>query len=101
MAPGPYLVLPFFGPSTVRDVGQNIISSYELFNPTYRNLPASYFYGLKTLDTINKRKNADELLASLALNATDLYSEIKSLYWQKRESDVKYPKYSKCYKKRN
>jgi phospholipid-binding lipoprotein MlaA len=101
MAPGPYLVLPFFGPTTLRDVSQNIISSYELFNPPYRNLPASYFYGLKTLDIINKRKNTDEILTSITLNSTDLYSELKSLYWQKRENDVKYPKYSKCYKKRN
>lgn len=97
--PGPYLVLPILGPTTLRDLGQNAIYAFEPFNPIYRNLPFIYFQGLKGLDTINKLSNAQDMLNSIDENSIDNYTTLKSLYWQNRERAVTYPMYSRCYQK--
>lgn len=99
MPPGPYLILPIFGPTTIRDAGNFAITYYEIFNPPYRELPKFYYSSLKSLDMISKREQSEALLISLSKSSTDFYSSMKSLYWQKRENIVNYPSYSKCYKK--
>jgi len=98
--PGPYLILPLLGPSSVRDFGQQPIVLFSFFNPIYRNMDLTLYTGLTTLDLINLRLNASGLFDYLS-TSTDPYVALRSMYWQKRQNEVQYPKYSKCYKRGN
>lgn len=82
MPAGPYLVLPLFGPSTVRDaVG---LAGDTLINPiTYVN-PAALTWGLYSVNLINTRANllgATDLISGAAL---DRYSFVRNTYLQRR-----------------
>lgn len=83
---GPYVVLPFFGPSSVRDsVGTVVDSSVDLVN-NVKNVPArNALIGLRVVD-----KRADFLDASDALEqaSLDKYSFTRDLYLQRRASSI-------------
>jgi phospholipid-binding lipoprotein MlaA len=80
--PGPYLVLPLFGPSTVRDAVGSVGNYY--INPLTYVQPDSVSWGLYALNIINTRANllgAGDLLAGAAL---DKYSFVRNAYLQRR-----------------
>ena len=85
---GPYVVLPLFGPSTVRDTSSLVGAIYS--NPiTYAHYtpwwPDITFYGLSTLDQHVRLTDASELVDQAAL---DRYTFIKSAYLQRRQAMV-------------
>jgi phospholipid-binding lipoprotein MlaA len=79
---GPYLVLPLFGPSTVRDaIGTG--GNYFINPLTYLN-PAAASWGLYGLDITSTRANllgASDLLEGAAI---DKYSFVRNTYLQRR-----------------
>ncbi|WP_027797338.1 MlaA family lipoprotein [Paraburkholderia acidipaludis] len=79
---GPYLVLPFLGPSTVRDaVGS--AGNYFINPLTYVN-PAALSWGLYGLNIVSTRANllgASDLLEGAAI---DKYSFVRNGYLQRR-----------------
>ncbi|WP_027857081.1 MlaA family lipoprotein [Marinobacterium jannaschii] len=80
---GPYLMLPFFGPSTVRDgvgfVAESVTSPYNnLEDDTLR-------YSLTALRAIDQRAG---LLEAERLISGDKYLFIRNLYLQRREFQV-------------
>ena len=79
---GPYVVLPLFGPSSVRDtIGRVVDGSADLVNNS-RNVPARN--SLVTLRVVDKRA---EVLGSTNLldqAALDKYSFTRDLYLQRR-----------------
>jgi len=80
--PGPYLVLPLFGPSTVRD-GVGIVGNYFI-NPLTYVQPDSVSWALYGLNLVNTRANllnASEVLEGAAL---DKYSFVRNAYLQRR-----------------
>ncbi|HEY4802398.1 MAG TPA: VacJ family lipoprotein [Paraburkholderia sp.] len=80
--PGPYLVLPLFGPSTVRD-GVGLVPNYFI-NPLTYVEPAGLSWGLYGLNVVSTRANllgASELLEGAAI---DRYSFIRNAYLQRR-----------------
>ena len=88
--PGPYLVLPFFGPSTVRDaVGSAVDGALD---------PMKYFLssteqiaiqsGTTGVQIINYRSLNLELFEDVDLFAIDLYSAVEDFYFQQREQEV-------------
>jgi phospholipid-binding lipoprotein MlaA len=83
---GPYLVLPFFGPSTVRD-GVGLVGNYFINPLTYVN-PDALSWSLYGLNVVNTRANllgASDLLDSAAI---DEYSLLRNVYLQRRESQI-------------
>ncbi|MGA8010426.1 MAG: VacJ family lipoprotein [Thiomonas sp.] len=84
---GPYVVLPFYGPSTVRDtVGTGVFLAY---GPTASINPRSADYGALALNLVNTRANlldASNLFDQIAL---DPYVFTRSAYEQRRKSQVK------------
>jgi phospholipid-binding lipoprotein MlaA len=81
--PGPYLVLPLLGPSTVRD-GVGLIADYYGNPLTYID-PSSLTWGLYGLNLVNTRAN---LLATgdvLSGAALDKYSFVRNAYLQRRQ----------------
>ncbi|MEX3929896.1 VacJ family lipoprotein [Paraburkholderia sp. BR10936] len=80
--PGPYLVLPLFGPSTVRD-GVGLVPNYFINPLTYVD-PAALSWGLYGLNVVSTRANllgASDLLEGAAI---DRYSFIRNAYLQRR-----------------
>lgn len=83
LAPGPYLVLPLLGPSTVRDTVAlpvdwkgNLLSELE---------PSSHRYaltGLRIVDTRARLLNAGDMVDSVAL---DRYTLMRDVYLQSRQ----------------
>jgi phospholipid-binding lipoprotein MlaA len=81
---GPYLMLPFFGPSTLRDAPSKLVDSYTgpyryVDDMAVRN---SFF----ALDVTDARAN---LLSSEKLITGDKYIFIRNAYLQNREFKVK------------
>ncbi|QQC63318.1 MlaA family lipoprotein [Paraburkholderia ginsengisoli] len=81
--PGPYLVLPLFGPSTVRDAVGSVGNYYV--NPlSYIDPPGLSWalYGLNVVNTRANLLNASDVLEGAAL---DKYSFVRNAYLQRRQ----------------
>lgn len=77
---GPYLVLPVFGPSNIRD-GISLYPDYLMDPLTYADLSTDEFYGVSALKLIHTRH---KLLDSEAIIQGDKYSFIRDAYMQNR-----------------
>lgn len=86
--PGPYLVLPFMEPMTVRDgIGRGVDTFLD---------PLGYFIpfiwdrlGMKIGDTINDRALNYDLFQGVEETTIDLYSSVRHFYLQRREQQIK------------
>lgn len=79
---GPYLVLPLFGPSTVRDAGGLIVDYYG--NPLTYVDPAAVSWTLYGVNLVNTRANLLGTVDVLSGAALDKYSFIRNAYLQRR-----------------
>lgn len=82
-----YLVLPFFGPSTLRDTGGLLVDS-AFFDPIYyvEDVPArNSALALKFVDRRSQYLPASDLLDEAAL---DPYAFMRDAYMQRRNSQV-------------
>lgn len=88
--PGIYLMLPFLGPSTARDLVGDVVDN--AFHPlTYANgedAPAVRG-GLAALSVVSARESAIETIDDLRANSPDPYVTIRSVYGQSRESAIR------------
>jgi phospholipid-binding lipoprotein MlaA len=88
--PGPYLFVPFLGPSTVRDsIGSGVD---VLLNPfTYIRFPGrlTLQYTTAVVGTLDKRLNSQAQLDALTADAADPYATLRSVYLQSREAEVR------------
>jgi phospholipid-binding lipoprotein MlaA len=82
---GAYLVIPFFGPNSVRDAPD--LAMNRFLNPlTYFALPISLPFA--ALDTINNRANLLETTELVEEAALDPYSYIREAYRQRRQYQI-------------
>jgi len=79
---GPYLVLPFLGPSTLRDTGG--LTVHYVYGPGYTDLTetTAQTYGAYGLYAVDLRA---DLIASEGLISGDKYTFLRSFYLQRRE----------------
>lgn len=88
--PGPYLFIPFLGPSSVRDgIGLGVD---VLLNPlTYVRFPGrlTLQYSSAAVGTLDKQLNSQDELNAATADATDPYATLRSLYLQSREAEVR------------
>ncbi|GGG98976.1 hypothetical protein GCM10007420_13510 [Glycocaulis albus] len=82
---GPYMVLPFLGPSSVRDTFGRFVDRYP--HPTYwvedvRETEAIWVY--RGIFAIDVRLQLDETFQSLERSAIDPYVQLRSVYRQNR-----------------
>lgn len=88
---GPYLVLPLFGPSSVRDTTGMLVDGYTdpvrlwLVN-TDRD---GWYYGRVVVASVDKREELLDVLADLKKNSVDYYAAVRSSYIQRREAMVR------------
>lgn len=87
MGPGPYLVLPFLPPLTIRDgigyVIDGAMTPYVYFIPWY-----AMFAGTAT-NTVNERSLNLERYERVAEATVDLYSAVRNAYLQRRAAEIK------------
>ncbi len=84
---GPFIMVPFFGPATVRDISISIVDIALLSPISYlRNTPArAGLMGLEYIDFNSDLKAAKTLLAAAAV---DEYEFTKNIYFEKRAQDL-------------
>ena len=83
---GPYLVLPFFGPSSARDGVGVVVDWYT--DPLYFIDDMAVAWGLRGLRLVDTRSdlmNASRILDQAAL---DPYAFIRDAYMQRRQNQV-------------
>jgi len=84
---GPYLVMPFFGPSTLRDASGFVVD--VKLNPTYRDIKnvrvRNSLYVINAVDVRKGLLGVEDNLNSIAL---DRYSFIRDAYLQRRLYEI-------------
>ncbi|MFW0753982.1 VacJ family lipoprotein [Pseudomonas sp. H11T01] len=81
---GPYVMLPFFGPSTLRDAPSKYVDSYTEPYRYMNNIPArNMAIGMDVIDTRASLLSAEKLVSG------DKYTFIRNAYLQNREFKVK------------
>jgi len=87
---GPYLVVPLFGPSNVRDSGGTVVDFF--LQPMLYILPFAQlfvFEGSLGLSTgLAARDAYSEGIASLRSSSVDYYSALRNAYYQTRQAEI-------------
>ncbi len=84
--PGPYLMLPFFGPSNVRDgVGLIVDTAFRAFGFF---IPFVASLAMQGVDTLNRHSLIREAIQTERRAALDWYAAVRSAYSQYRENLV-------------
>jgi len=87
--PGPYLVVPLLGPTTLRDGPAAVVDN--LFDPaTYILTPAANYYRLSRTggNVVTLREQFQDPLQDLRNNSLDFYTSYQSFYWQARRNAI-------------
>jgi len=84
---GPYLVLPFFGPSSLRDGPSMVIVDWHT-EPLHYEQDMVVRYGLYSLEVIDTRANLLHASSVLEKSSTDSYLFIREAYLQRRRNLV-------------
>ena len=94
---GCYFVLPFFGPTTVRDsiglVADTLVDPFAHVTLHEKKLLGASgnsldYFSVKGTTLIDFRADNDTNFESLEKNSIDLYSSLKSIYLQDRENKI-------------
>jgi phospholipid-binding lipoprotein MlaA len=86
VGPGPYLVLPFLGPSTLRDAGGLLLDRQA--SPSAYARTKAIGYGVTTLEIINLRASLLGATQFLDVAALDKYSFLRQVYLSRRQDAV-------------
>ena len=86
VGPGPYLILPFLPPLTVRD-GIGLAADMAM-DPLSYVIPFAATAGKTAGKTVNDRSQNLELFESVEENVIDLYSGVRNAYLQRRQKAI-------------
>ena len=86
VAPGPYFVIPFLGPSTARDAPARVVSP-EWYWPRLINNDTVY-WSAWTFDKVRARANLLQAEGAINAAAIDRYTFIRDAWWQRRRNQV-------------
>jgi phospholipid-binding lipoprotein MlaA len=84
---GPFIVLPFFGPSTIRDTVGSGIDTF--LNPLSYVLDVETRMYLKVSEIVVKREAVLDQVDELRKGSVDFYSAVKSSWQQKRAQELR------------
>jgi phospholipid-binding lipoprotein MlaA len=89
VGPGPYLVAPVLGPTTLRDAAGGV-AGLALDPLVYARYPGAEAVGVTSVIAggLQTRGDADRDLKALYASATDPYASIRSYYLQNREAQI-------------
>lgn len=81
--PGPYLVLPFFGPSGPRDTVGLVADSFSTVYPFFVGI--EYLIGARAVDLVNARAMVLNEVSQAKSAAVDYYAAVRNAYRRRRE----------------
>ncbi len=87
MGPGPYLVLPVFGPSNPRDAAGLAVDGFVL-DPVAYIAPTDVRLGIAVARGIDTRYQLGPSLADLKANSLDYYATVRTVAQQHRAAQV-------------
>jgi phospholipid-binding lipoprotein MlaA len=90
VGPGPYMVLPVLGPSTVRDTvgtGVDIVMNPLTFVRFANRATVATSAGV--VNGVDTRARAEDALNALNSTATDPYATLRSVYLQNRQAEIR------------
>lgn len=89
VGPGPYLFLPFVGPTTLRDLiggqAEGLVLPLAVGTPFDR---LEYQIPRGVLTGLDRRAEADDELQALFASAVDPYATLRSVYLQDRQGEI-------------
>ncbi|MDX2049824.1 MAG: VacJ family lipoprotein [Rickettsiaceae bacterium] len=94
VGPGPYIVLPIFGSTNMRDMWD--IPTDHFLNPLMHKMTNPQQIGYSTLRVIHKRNEVMPFTNYIETASTDPYVAVRTALQQRREEEVKYPNGYKC-----
>lgn len=84
---GPYLILPFLPPMSVRDgIGYAVDAA---MNPLNYVLPAGATFGIQATNVVNERSLNLDKFEQVEETAIDLYGAVRNAYFQRRAAAIK------------
>jgi phospholipid-binding lipoprotein MlaA len=83
--PGPYFVIPFLGPSTLRDAPARAVDPSWFYNDY---VPDRVYWSWWGLDKVRTRANLLKAGSILDQAAIDKYSFLRDAWWQRRRNAV-------------
>ena len=86
MGPGPYIVIPILGPSSVRDAPSLAVDF--LVHPLNQVSPASAAFGLAAVRTVDMRSGLLKTTTMLDELALDPYIFTRESYYQWRQNRI-------------
>lgn len=88
LAEGPYLVLPFFGPSSMRD-GVGLVGDYAAYPPTYNEETSTTWklFAVEVVDTRTRYLEAGDILEQAG--GDDPYVFVREAYRQRRRNLIR------------
>lgn len=88
---GPYLVVPFYGPGTVRDhtarFAEGFVNPVRLY--LFNTDEEEIYYIISGVSVIDRRAELLDVLDDLQENSIDYYAAVRSSYYQNREALIK------------
>src|SRR5919106_5602450 len=85
--PGPYLILPFLPPLTVRD-GFGLVADTAM-NPLNYFIPIGATLGIGGTNAVNERSLNLDGFEQVEQSTVDLYGAVRDAYLQRREAAIK------------
>lgn len=86
--PGPYMFVPFIGPTNIRDLLGEIADTATDPLGWHPFRGGQVIYARAIIDGLDQRAEADAQLAAIDNMSTDPYASLRSLYQQNREGQV-------------
>jgi len=83
LPPGPYLVLPFFGPSDPRDAVGLAVDSFSTVYPFF--VAIEYTIGARAVDVVNGRAQVIDQIRDIKEASVDYYTAVRNAYRQRRK----------------
>ncbi len=84
--PGPYLVLPFLGPSSPRDaVGYGVDSLATVY---WFFTDIRFTIGPQAVSVVNGRAQVLDAVRELKAASVDYYAAVRNAYWQRRKAQI-------------
>jgi phospholipid-binding lipoprotein MlaA len=85
---GPYLVLPFFGPSSFRD-GAGLATEIYYTDPVYQNDDVASLNATLAVRTVSRRADLLDARAAMAEAALDEYEYARDFHMERREALIR------------
>ncbi|RMF81804.1 MAG: VacJ family lipoprotein [Nitrospirae bacterium] len=87
LGPGPYLVLPLLGPSTVRDALARVVDG--LLDPVVYLTDTTGYVGAKAADVVNETSLDKDTYEAIKRESLDPYLTIRDAYAQHRAAEIR------------